>query len=536
LENLIKLVKGRKKNQKMKKVLILILSSILAGSFVLALEKIEPSKIQEKIGETKKETEEKKVELEEKIKETIRNVKKELPKIGFLNLKEKEVLSGSKELEIKVGKVEGVEIQNIEIYMRNTSSLSPVFIGKAEKISEGVFKFSFDTVNFPNGNYAIFAKAITNLGEYESEEILIEIDNKVKKEVEKIKEIEKETKALEPQLMEKEKKAEKLIDEIKTEIENRIQEITREIPVKIEKKEIEIAPEIKELKKIVENEVAKEETSTTKQEKEMRKEEIVKKIVQPIEEKIEKLPEKEKEIAMKKKEEFEKRIKEKLKEAEIKLAQIAKAKKEISELSFKDSDGDGLYDWQEISLGTDPLNPDTDQDGFLDGIEVKYGFDSKKPDPAPRMFVGDPKKEGKISEKLSVEKVEILEGKLKITGKGIPKSFVTIYIYSNPIIAMARVNEKGYFEYILDKPLADGTHTVYVALTNNQGKIEEKSPAFSFVKTGDKILRITELEAKVPTSPAQSLLNLFFAFTLATIVIALGIAFLVIGLAIREKK
>jgi hypothetical protein len=516
----------------MKKALILILSSILVGSFVLALEKVGPLNFQEKIEEkTQREIEQKKAELREK-----QDIKKELPKIEFLNLKEKEALSGTKELKIKVEKVEGVEIQNIEIYMRNTSSLSPVFIGKAEKISEGVFKFSFDTANFPNGNYAIFAKAITNLGEYESEEILIEIENKVKEEVEKIKEIEKETKALEPQLMEKEKKAEKLIDEIKTEIENRIQEITREIPVKIEKKEIEIAPEIKELKKIVENEVTKKETSTTKQEKEMKKEEIVKKIVQPIEEKIEKLPEKEKEIAMKKKEEFENKIKEKLKETEIKLAQIAKAKKEISELSFKDSDGDGLYDWQEISLGTDPLNPDTDQDGFLDGIEVKYGFDPKKLDPAKRMFVGDPKKEGKISERLSVEKVEILEGKLKITGKGIPKSFVTIYIYSSPIVAMVRVNEKGYFEYILDKPLGDGTHTVYVVLTNNQGKIEEKSPTFSFVKTGDKILRITELEAKVPTSPAQFLLNLFFAFTLATIVIALGIAFLVIGLAIRGNK
>jgi hypothetical protein len=521
----------------MKKALILILSTILAGSFVLALEKLGALNFQEKIEEkTQKEIEQKKAELKEK-----QDIKKELPKIEFLNLKEKEALSGTKELEIKAKKVEGIEIQSVEIYLRNTSSLSPVFVGKAEKISEERFKFSFNTANFPNGNYVIFAKAITNLGEYEVEGGLIEIANKVKEEVKKVEleEIEKMKKEMEisqPQLIEKEKMAEEVLQETKREVENKIQETTKEISVKIEKKEIEITPEIKDLKKIVENEIAKGEIPQIKQEKEMKKEEIVKKIVQPFEEKIQNLPQKEKEIAMKKKEELEKKIKEKLKETEIKLAQIAKAKKEILELSFKDSDGDGLYDWQEISLGTDPLNPDTDQDGFLDGIEVKYGFDPQKLDPDKRMFVGDPKKEGKISEKLSVEKVEILEGKLKITGKGVPKSFVKIYIYSSPIIAMVRVNEKGYFEYILDKPLADGTHTVYVALTNNQGKIEEKSPEFVFVKTGDKILRITELEAKIPVSPAQSLLNLFFAFTLATIVIALGIAFLVIGLAIRGKK
>jgi hypothetical protein len=506
----------------MKKVLILILIIGVAGGFALALEKFESPKIQEEIETELKKKEETQI---------IQDIKKELPKIEFLNLKERETFSGTKELEIKVEKVEGIEIQGIEIYLRNTSSLSPVFVGKAEKISEEYFKFSFDTANFPNGNYAISAKISTNLGEYQSEEILIEIENEVKKEEEKSEQIKEETKSSQPQLMENEKNAEKVMDEI----EKEIKEETEKMGV-AEAKEVEIAPEMKDLKKIVENEVAKEETRQTKQEKEAKKEEIVKKVVKPIEEKIQNLPQKEREIAMKKKEELEKRIKEKLKESEIKLAQIAKVKKEISELSFKDSDGDEIYDWQEISLGTDPLNPDSDQDGFLDGIELKYGFDPKKPDPAPKMFAGDPKKEGKIFERLSVEKAEIFEGKLKITGKGIPKSFVNLYIYSSPIIAMVKVNEKGYFEYTLDKPLADGTHTVYVALTNNQGKIEEKSPEFAFVKTGDKILRITELEAKVPISPAQSLLNLFLIFTLATVVIALGIAFLVIGLSIRGRK
>lgn len=41
-----------------------------------------------------------------------------------------------------------------------------------------------------------------------------------------------------------------------------------------------------------------------------------------------------------------------------------------------DSDGDGLYDWEELELGTDPYNPDTDGDGLTDYEEVRiYGTD-----------------------------------------------------------------------------------------------------------------------------------------------------------------
>ena len=38
-----------------------------------------------------------------------------------------------------------------------------------------------------------------------------------------------------------------------------------------------------------------------------------------------------------------------------------------------DTDGDGLLDLNEISIGTDPNNPDTDADGLLDGTEVEMG-------------------------------------------------------------------------------------------------------------------------------------------------------------------
>jgi hypothetical protein len=48
---------------------------------------------------------------------------------------------------------------------------------------------------------------------------------------------------------------------------------------------------------------------------------------------------------------------------------------------YKDSDGDGLTDWEEILWGTDPFNPDTDGDGTSDGDEVRLGRNPLIPGP-----------------------------------------------------------------------------------------------------------------------------------------------------------
>ncbi|PJE51590.1 MAG: hypothetical protein COV29_00315 [Candidatus Yanofskybacteria bacterium CG10_big_fil_rev_8_21_14_0_10_36_16] len=44
----------------------------------------------------------------------------------------------------------------------------------------------------------------------------------------------------------------------------------------------------------------------------------------------------------------------------------------------KDSDFDGIADFEESNYNTDPFNPDSDGDGFLDGEEIKAGTDPLK--------------------------------------------------------------------------------------------------------------------------------------------------------------
>ncbi|MBI2628286.1 MAG: hypothetical protein HYW71_02555 [Candidatus Niyogibacteria bacterium] len=47
----------------------------------------------------------------------------------------------------------------------------------------------------------------------------------------------------------------------------------------------------------------------------------------------------------------------------------------------KDSDNDGLKDWEEALWKTDPLNPDTDKDNTLDGEEIRQNRDPLKAGP-----------------------------------------------------------------------------------------------------------------------------------------------------------
>lgn len=63
-------------------------------------------------------------------------------------------------------------------------------------------------------------------------------------------------------------------------------------------------------------------------------------------------------------------------------ATIGQLKCAFSFDSAKDSDSDGLSDWDEKDLGTNPYNPDTDGDGLSDGWEVAHGGDPFDPNDA----------------------------------------------------------------------------------------------------------------------------------------------------------
>jgi hypothetical protein len=159
-----------------------------------------------------------------------------------------------------------------------------------------------------------------------------------------------------------------------------------------------------------------------------------------------------------------------------------------------DPDNDGLVNNEEYRFGTDPKDSDTDNDGHVDGEEIETGNDPLvKPDEKKndKIVFENPKETGEIKEDLlivaNVEIVETVDENkgLKISGKALPDTYVTIYVYSEPIVLTVKTDSEGNWSYILENPVDEGTHEVYVAVTDNTGKITAKSSPLTFVQTAE---------------------------------------------------
>jgi len=212
----------------------------------------------------------------------------------------------------------------------------------------------------------------------------------------------------------------------------------------------------------------------------------------------------------------------------------------------EDFDFDGLSNAKEIELGTDPFKADTDNDGFVDGVEIQLGYDPKKVSPAKLLKSPDPRKTSpKEVDKLKIEKVDTItiaeKPALKIEGKGLPGSFILIYIYSTPIVAMVKVDQNGNWVYILDKPLEPGEHEIYVVLQDNKGEVVARSEGFYFTLLAGNVIRLLpEVWAKeekvvMPTERYYVFSKeVFILFVISLILVGISLALFAVGLAKRK--
>jgi hypothetical protein len=70
-----------------------------------------------------------------------------------------------------------------------------------------------------------------------------------------------------------------------------------------------------------------------------------------------------------------------------------------------------------------------------------------------------------------IENVEVEKDKvvIKLQGKSLPNSYITLIIHSNPIVVTVKTDSNGLWTYNLERPLSPGKHTTYVALVNPEG-------------------------------------------------------------------
>jgi hypothetical protein len=171
--------------------------------------------------------------------------------------------------------------------------------------------------------------------------------------------------------------------------------------------------------------------------------------------------------------------------------QMEAFKAQGGDLLYKDSNNDGISDYDSIHVyGLDPVKPTitTVYEGkeITAGEKITLGFDPSKKD-LVKVIPEEPKiSQAKVVSVYKVEEVKLsAEKNLIITGRAMPNSFVTIYIYSTPIIVTVKTDVNGEWQYTLNKELENGKHEVYTATVNNIGKILAKSSAFTFVKTAE---------------------------------------------------
>ncbi len=219
----------------------------------------------------------------------------------------------------------------------------------------------------------------------------------------------------------------------------------------------------------------------------------------------------------------------------------------------EDFDKDGLTNLEEKVRGTDPYLVDTDRDGFSDGDEIKTGYDPTKFSPGddrdkitfedPRVVVEEEKKNFEkkrtTDERYKVETVEFVaaaasgeKDKIRFSGTALPNTYLTIYVYSTPTVITVKTDAEGNWSYDLDANIEDGDHEIYVAVTDNTGKITARSEGLPFVKTAQAVSvrpAAALTGAQENKSPLERSRLEYFFIAFVAVIFFFGVALIIIS-------
>jgi len=436
--------------------------------------------------------------------------------------------------------------QFAEFYVRQKDSLRDIFIGLGRESAPGVWKLYWDTKQVPNAEYKIFTKHKNSFGFYWSDFESVVVKNNL---------------VLEPTEIEKQ-----IIDTINEANENVVNPLTvfnnelngeldidkATTSVAVLEKEI-VAPDLavvlRDHQSAIEKAVQAYTLALRADDKARRSvtlsnlDELKEKIIfnsignQNVTDHTA----------------FEKAIETRFKRlvADVENSEDL-IRERIGEVITLDSDLDGIIDYDELTLyKTNPFSADSDGDGFTDEAELLGGFDPNSDVQESAIVFESPKESGIVREDVFVVENIITESSevaIKggenpvaiISGRALPNSFVTIYIFSTPIIITVKTSEDGSWNYRFDKELEDGEHQVFVGVTDNAGKIVAKSNPFTFVKEAEAFSPVgAETNAGIINSePSQpSLLNKSTLLVAAgSVVMALGFILLLMTLYLHQRR
>jgi len=443
--------------------------------------------------------------------------------------------------------------QFVELYALPQNSLVPRFVGLANKKNDTTWQYRINTINIPNGMHSLFVKVRHAYGVSESKKILFSIKNQIIAEqtpeqdtyIEKLKTTSVETEIREsgelpppPPLF----KPTELVDSNQQIMIPDIESANEEVRIEIEDLLTKFGFEAQILMQAY---AAAVRSGDVKQ-----KEGILEQMNDLEKDLISKIPDSSERA------DIELRVAEYIKSINIEIRERVDRnesiiKERVGDAITKDTDKDGISDYDEVSIyKTDPFNADTDRDGYADGAEVLSGYNPNDSTSEVNIQFESPKEIGLVREDLlSVTTITALEESnsleqetvqsAMISGTGLPNSFVTLYIFSTPIIVTVKTDTQGNWSYIFDKELENGEHEIYVGMTDNAGKIVAKSNPFSFVKTAEAFSPVgAEVGSNVITEASSpTLLSEQMMLVIGSIaIVAIGLVLILLGLHARPRE
>ncbi len=445
----------------------------------------------------------------------------------------------------------------IELYIRPEGSLMHKYLGLGMKQTESTWKYRLDTTSLPNGNYGFFTKVRSLYGDSTSEPVPILIKNVVstvtltpekQTYIDTLKSVGEESKVIlanepirsvpQPENDESDQLADPTVNEVSRYsdlAEDVGEQYTDEVTEILEEFNVELIRIMSEVGRAM-RESDEEKARKLLGELEILRDEVIRSL--PYDE--------DQSEALGKIRNYMESVMKDIRERTEKSETLIKER--VGDAALRDSDSDGVSDYDEVNIySTDPMSADTDKDGYIDGIEILNGYNPKNSEREASVIYESPKEQGIVRDDILqiayiTTVVDELDGKeqikAQIGGKALPNSFVTVYIFSTPIVVTLKTDDEGNWSYIFDKELEDGDHEIYVGMTDNAGKIVAKSSPLPFIKTAEAFTPIDASGAMVSADPIEpTLLSNRALLAIASIaVLALGLVLILLGLHVRPKE